>query len=89
MPGVYLGDAYLVQLDSRGRLLLRQALKPGSNPGTVAADPRSGLVLVSEDQGQEQRHTTYDWVWTFDGRALHNVGRYPSDANVVATAEPW
>lgn len=88
-PGVYLGDAYLVQLDSRGRLLLRLALKPGSNPGTVVADPRTGLVLVSEDQGQEQRHTAYDWVWTFDGHALHNVGRYLFDGNAVVTAEPW
>jgi hypothetical protein len=88
VPGVYLGDAYLVQLDTHGRLLLRLALKLGSNPGTVVTDPRTGLVLVSEDQAQRQQHTTYDWVWTFDGRQLHTVGRYPFEGNAVVTAEP-
>jgi hypothetical protein len=89
VPGVYLGDAYLVQMDSHGRQLLRLALKPGSNPGTVVADPSTGLVLVSEDQAQEQRRTAYDWVWTYDGHALHNVGRYPFEGNAVVTAQPW
>ena len=88
-PGVYLGDAYLVQLDSHGRLLLRLSLKLGSNPGTVVTDPRTGLVLVTEDQGQRQHHASYDWVWTFDGRKLHTVGRYPFEGNGVVTAEPW
>ncbi len=89
VPGVYLGDAYLVQLDSRGRPLLRLALKLGSNRGTVVADAGTGLVLVSEDQAQGRRHTTYDWVWTFDGWQLKTVGRYPFEGNAVVTAEPW
>ncbi len=88
-PGVYLGDAYLVQLDSRGGLLLRLPLKLGSNPGTVVTDPRTGLVLVTEDQSQRQHHASYDWVWTFDGRHLQAVGRYPFDGNAVVTAQPW
>jgi hypothetical protein len=87
-PGVYLGDAYLVQLDSHGRLLLRLPLKLGSNPGTVVTDPSTGLVLVTEDQGQRQHQASFDWVWTFDGRHLQAVGRYPFDGNAVVTAEP-
>jgi hypothetical protein len=89
VPGVYLGDTYLVQLDSHGRLLLRLALKLGSNPGAVVTDPSTGLVLVTEDQAQNQHHASYDWVWTFDGRNRHAVGRYPFDGNAVVTAEPW
>jgi hypothetical protein len=89
VPGVYLGDAYLVQLDSHGRLLLRLALKLGSNPGTVVTDPSTGLVLVTEDQAQSQHQASYDWVWTFDGRKLHTTGRYPFEGNAVVTAEPW
>jgi hypothetical protein len=88
-PGVYLGDACLVQMDSHGRLLLRLALEQGSNPGAVVTDPATGQVLVTEDQAQSQRQTSYDWVWSFDGRHLHTIGRYPFDGNAVVTAEPW
>jgi len=88
-PGAYLGNAYLVQLSAQGRLLLALALRLGSNPGTVVSDPSTGLVLVTEDQAQRQHRATYDWVWTFDGRRLLSVGRYPFEGNAVVTAEPW
>ncbi|MBV9007301.1 MAG: hypothetical protein JO181_21725 [Solirubrobacterales bacterium] len=84
-----LGDAYLVQLDERGRVVRRLALKRGSDIGTVATDPRSGIVLVSENQAGNQGTATFDWVWIFDGHRLRVVGRYRGDASPAITAEPW
>jgi len=89
-PGIYLGDAYLVQLNNNRRVVLRQPLKISADVGTVATDPSTGLVLVSESQGQDDYHGyvrhAYDWVWTFNGHELHLVGRYPQGA---VTAEPF
>jgi hypothetical protein len=82
--GDHLGDAYLVQLNGHGRTELRLALRRGSDITRLASDPRSGLVLVSEGQGENTR-PAFDWVWTFDGHRLRAVGHYK--ANV--TAEPW
>jgi hypothetical protein len=84
-----LGDAYLVQLDDHDRVVRRVALKRGSDPGSVATDPRTGTVLVSENQAGNRGIATFDWVWTFDGRRHHLVGRYPNEASPVITAEPW
>ncbi len=84
-----LGDAYLVQLDKGDRMVRRLALKRGSDIGTVASDPRSGTVLVSENQAANQGSATFDWVWIFDGHRLRVVGRYRDDASPAITAEPW
>jgi Tol biopolymer transport system component len=78
------GDTYIVQLNSRGRTLLRRALRRESNVTRLASDPSSGLVLVSETQGENTR-PAFDWIWTFDGHRLRAVGHY--NAHVIA--EPW
>ncbi len=78
------GDAYLVQLNSHGRTVLRLALRRESNITRLASDPSSGLVLVSESQGENTR-PAFDWIWTFDGHRLRAVGHY----NAHVTAEPW
>jgi hypothetical protein len=79
-----MGDAYLVQLNNRGRIVLTRALRRESNPTYLACDPRSGLVLVTEHQSEKAR-PAFDWVWTFDGRHLRAVAHY----NASVTAEPW
>jgi hypothetical protein len=81
--GDHLGDAYLVQLNNSGRVVLRLALRRGSNIGRLASDPGTGLVFVSEGQG-ENTSPAFDWVWTFDGHRLRAVGHY----NAHVTAEP-
>ena len=82
--GDYQGDAYLVQLNGRGRTVLRLALRRESNITRLASDPSAGLVFVSEGQGENTR-PAFDWVWTFDGHRLRAVGHY----NAHVTAEPW
>lgn len=84
-----LGDAYLVQLDSRYRIVLRMRLFRGSDPGTLASDPDTGAVLVSEDQAGSQNSRTFDWIWSFDGRRMHLITRFPNETSPVVTAEPW
>jgi hypothetical protein len=90
-PGLdnYLGDAYLVQLNTSRHVVLRLTLKVSADGGTVASDPRTGLVLVTEDQGQDAPRYVphaHDWVWTFNGHQLRLVDRYPQG---LVTAEPW
>ena len=86
----YAGNAYLVQLTADGRRrMLRLHLKRGSDIGTLSTDPLSGSVLVSENQGANQGFLTYDWLWTFDGRRLRAVGRYPNESAPSVTAEGW
>jgi hypothetical protein len=84
-----LGDAYLVQLDSRYRMVLRMRLFRGSALGTLGRDPNTDEVLVSEDQAGNQGSRTFDWIWSFDGRHLRLVTRFPNQASPVVTAEPW
>jgi len=61
----------------------------GSDPGTLASDPDTGAVLVSEDQAGSQSSHTFDWIWSFDGRRLHLITRFPNETSPVVTAEPW
>jgi hypothetical protein len=78
------GDAYIVQLNSRGRMLFRRALRRESNITRLASDPSSDLVLVSETEGENAR-PAFEWIWTFDGHWLRAVGHYKT----YVTAEPW
>ncbi len=83
-----LGDAYLVQLD-RLQIVRRFALKRGYNDGAVAQDPRTGNLLVSEYQAANQGFPVYDWVWSYNGRALRLVRRYHENDAPQVIAEPW
>jgi hypothetical protein len=46
-------------------------------------------VLVSENQAGNQGVPTHDPVWTFDGRRLRLVRRYPNESSPAVTAEGW
>lgn len=87
--GVRLGNAYLVQLNRRHREVLRLNLARGYDGGGIAADPLDRAVLVSEYQAANQGVPVFNWVWTFDGRRLRVVRRYPNNDAPTVTAEPW
>lgn len=78
------GDAYLVQLDRRDHVTLRLGLRRESDVTSLARDPSSGLVFVSESQGENTK-PAFDWIWTFNGHRLGAVAHY----NENITAEPW
>jgi hypothetical protein len=80
-PGDYDGDAYVVQLSAQGRPLRQLAIKREPNPATVARNPRGGPVLVTEELGENTR-PYFNWVWTFNGRALTLV--HHSTENITA-----
>jgi hypothetical protein len=82
-PGDYDGDAYVVQLSTRGRQLRRLAIKREPNPAIVARNPREGPVLVTEKLGENTR-PYFDWIWTFNGRELRLVRH--STENITAIA---
>lgn len=82
-PGDYDGDAYVVQLSAQGRPLRRLAIKREPNPAVVARNPRGGPVLVTEDLGENTR-PYFNWIWTFNGRALKLVRH--STENITAIA---
>lgn len=84
-----LGPASVVQLDRHGRVLFRIALKRGANPGTVQSDPRTGVVLVTQNQTYRQHHPTYNWVWQLKGHHLRLIARYPFDGELTMSAQPW
>lgn len=86
-PSVNLGNAYLVQLSPRHRVLLRLPLARGYDGGDIVNDPRTGSVLVSEYQ--VTGHPVYDWVWTFDGQRLRTINRYAQQDAPTVIAEPW
>jgi hypothetical protein len=79
----------VVQLVPRGRVLFRIALKLGANPGTVASDPHTGVVLVTQDQTYVQRRPTYNWVWQLEGDHLRPIARYPFTGEAGFSAQPW
>ena len=81
------GPADVVQLSGTRRVLFRLAVKPGASPGTVASDPETGLVLVSEDQAKPN-HATPNWVWQLQGRRLRLIAGYPF-AQTEFAAEPF
>jgi hypothetical protein len=78
-----------VQLTSRGRICYRIALKLGANPGTVLSDPRTGEVLVTQDQTYRQDQPTHNWVWQLKGDLLRLIASYPFDGYPVIAALPW
>jgi hypothetical protein len=72
----FMGPAYAVQLNLQGRVLFRLPLKIGSNPGSIASDLLSGIVLISQNQTVRAHTPTHNFVWQLSGRRLRLVGRY-------------
>jgi hypothetical protein len=83
------GDAYLVQLNSRRHIVLRLPLARGFNDGDIATNPQTGTVLVSEYQGANQGIPVFDWVWAFNGHGLRTVRRFANQDAATVIAEPW
>jgi hypothetical protein len=83
------GDAYLVQLDRRGHIVLRLQLARGFDGGDIATDLRTGVVLVSEYQAANQGIPVFNWVWAFNGHTLRTIRRYPNEDAPTVIAEPW
>jgi hypothetical protein len=77
--GDYMGDTYLIQLDSRGRVIRKLPLRRGANPATLA--PFDSSVLVSEQQGENTR-PWWDWIWAFNGQTLRLIRH--SNENITA-----
>ena len=84
-----LGPASVVQLDMRGKVEFRIALKIGADPGTVLSDPRTNEVLVTQDQTYEHQRHTRNWVWKLSGHKLELIASYPFDGQPVIAAQPW
>jgi hypothetical protein len=83
------GDAYLVQLNSHRRIILRLPLARGYDGGDIATDPQTGTVLVSEYQGANQGIPVFDWVWAYDGHRLRTIRRFANEDAATVIAEPW
>jgi hypothetical protein len=80
-------STYLVQLNSRRKVLLRIALKPNSDPTSISVSPNGSYVLVNEYQADAlPGNDPLDWVWVFDGHHLKMVGRYLDSSESVSSA---
>ena len=84
-----LGPASVVQLDKRGRVRFRIALKISADPGTVMSDPGTDVVLITQDQTYERDRPTRNWVWQLRGHKLRLIASYPFDGQPVIAAQPW
>ena len=89
----FLGPAYVVQLDTRGRLLFRLPLEVGANPGSVASNPDTGEVLVTQDQtyndsARPGHQPAYNYVWQLAGRHLRLIVRFPFNGQLVIAGQP-
>ena len=80
-------STYLVQLNSRRKVLLRITLKPNSDPTSISVSPNGRYVLVNEYQASAlPGNDPLDWVWVFDGHHLKMVGRYLDSSESVSSA---
>ena len=84
-----LGDAYLLQLATTGRLIRRLPLKPGLEQALIAPIPHAGAVLVTQDQPANEPYPERDWVWEFNGTQLRAVSHYPANDAAEILAVPW
>jgi hypothetical protein len=71
-PGGDDGDAYVVQLNLRGRVLRRFGIRREPNPTRVAVSDFGGPVLVTEQLGENTR-PYWDWIWAFNGKRLRLI----------------
>jgi hypothetical protein len=86
----HLGDAFLLGLAGPDHhVIQRLTLKLGFDGGTVAEDPRTGTVLISEYQAANNGVHPYNWVWAYANRTLRLIHRYRENDAPEVTAEPW
>jgi hypothetical protein len=89
--GVNLGQAVLVQLNHRGRVIEQLPLKTGWEQGATLTE-RDRRVLISQSQPANAGYPERDWVWLFNGQSMRLVARYRAEdaARVIAvpTAAP-
>jgi len=83
------GDAYLVQLNRHDRAVPRLLLSRGFDDGGIAANQKTGTVLVSEYQAANQGIPVYNTVWAFNGHTLRTIHHYPNGDAPTVVAEPW
>ena len=83
-----LGDAFLVQLTSSGRVTSRIALQRGLESASIVAEPRSSGLLVTQDQPANNGGPEDDWVWEYNHRRLRSIAHYPANdaAQIIAVA---
>ncbi|HEX3615596.1 MAG TPA: hypothetical protein VHU61_03595 [Solirubrobacteraceae bacterium] len=87
--GAHLGQAVLVQYSPHGHVLTRKLLELGLEDSIIATEPRTGDVLVTQDQPANSGYKERDWVWEFDGRHLRPVANYASEDADQILAIPW
>jgi hypothetical protein len=85
-----LGDAFLLQVSPDGhRVIERLPLKIGFDGGTVAANPRTGAVLISQYQPANDGVHPCNWVWEYTNGHLRLIHRYQWNFVSQISAEPW
>jgi hypothetical protein len=85
-----LGYAFLLQLSRGGdRVLQRFPLNLGFDGGGMAANPKTGTVLISESQAAGNGVRPYNWVWAYSHRALRLIHRYNEHDFAKVIATPW
>jgi hypothetical protein len=85
-PG--LGQARLLQLNSKHRVTARIDLEPGWEQGAITTE-RGGRVLISQDQPANGPYPERDWVWEFDGHSLRFVHHYKAHDAAQIIAIPY
>ena len=86
---LFLGQAYVLQLNRHHRVVRRIALKPGWEEGLVSTDVRHGSVLISQDQPANAGYPERDWVWQFDGHRLRPIASYRANDAAQVIGVPW
>lgn len=87
--GAFLGYAYLLQYDLTGYLVKRIQLHLGLEEAHIATDPRTGNVLITQDQPANEPYPERDWVWEFDGVHLRLIAHYAANDAAQIIAIPW
>ena len=92
-----LGEASIVQFTRSFSTNSVLALEPNADGGASLATNAYGKVLIDEYEGPTYAGTArhpvqtgpFDWVWTFDGSALHLVAHYAAHATSIMGATWW
>jgi hypothetical protein len=86
----HLGDAFLLQLSpGEDHVIKRLPLKVGFDGGTVASNPRTGTVLISQYQPANDGVHPYNWVWEYANGHLRLIHRYRWNFVSQISAEPF
>lgn len=87
--GAHLGYASVLQYNRAGRLILRAPLPVGLEQAVVQSEPRTGRVLITEDQPANEGYPERDWVYEFDGHWLRPIAHYRANDAAQVLAVPW